>query len=434
MLPLHGIGGRTDLPIPLWLAAYAGAVAVLSSFFVLAALWTRPRLRGASAGRPVAALQTVVDSRLVRVALQVLGLILLFGFLFVAWVGPDDDGRHNPAPTWFYVWFWVGLVPLSLLFGPIWALLNPIRTVVNVTRHALRIPVRAVPEWLGYWPAVGSLLAFLWLELVYDHAASPRAVAAFVTSYCLVHWLAGVVFGPLWFDRGDGFQVYSSLVARAAAFGRRCDGVLVVRSPLDGLAGTPMSPDPTPAIVVVLGSTAFDGLSRTPVWKQLVADTDRVSYLLWGGAGLITTIAVVALTYNLALGLTRRYVGDGDGLRAEFAHTLIPIAIGYTIAHYFSFALFQGQQGILLAGDPLVRGWDLLGLASTPVNYTLLSLTAIGLIQTMAIVVGHVVGITAAHDRAVALLPSRNVRTGQYPLLLLMVGFTTAGIALIAGA
>lgn len=430
----HGIGGRADLPIPTWLAIYAGAVAVLVSFFALAALWPTPRLRGADGGRPLPWLERVADSAVVRVALQVLGVLLLAGFLVVAWVGPDDDGRGNPAPTWLYVWFWVGLVPASLLFGPIWRRLNPLRTVAGLLRPLLPGGTVPLPARLGYWPAAIGLSAFLWMELVYDHAASPRAVATFVTVYAVVQVAAGVAFGPAWFERGDGFEVYSWMISRASPLGRRADGRLVLRNPLDGLAGTPLVPDLTPVVVVVLGSTAFDGLSRMPVWTDLVAGTDRAAYLALGTVGLLGALAAVVVTYGLAIRLTRPFLGQAEDAYGQFAHAIIPIAIGYTVAHYFSFAIFQGQQGILLANDPLVLGWNLLGLPGATVDYTFVSTVAIAIVQTAAIVVGHVVAVTVAHDRAVGILRHRHARTGQYPMLVVMVGYTISGIALLAGA
>lgn len=429
----HGLGGRSDLPIPLWLAMYAGAVAVIASFFLLAALWPAPRLRGAEAGRPVRAVERIADAPVTRVLLRGTGILLLAVFLAVALAGPDDGGRQNPSPTWFYVWFWVGMVPASLMFGPVWRLLNPLRPIAALARRALRVRERPLPERLAYWPAVAGLIAFLWLELIYDDASSPRVVAAFVIGYSAVHVAAGAVYGPRWFERGDGFEVYSWLISRAAPLGRRADGRLVVRNPLDSLAATPRSPDPTPVVVTVLGSTAFDGISRTAVWSDLSAGTGTFAYLALGTAGFFGAIGLVLLTYGAAVRLTRPSLWRPHDAYAEFAHSIIPIAIGYTVAHYFSFALFQGQQGILLANDPLARGWDLLGLADVQVNYTVMSTATIGIIQTCAIVLGHIVAVASAHDRAVAILPTRYARFGQYPILAVMVGYTTAGIALLAG-
>jgi hypothetical protein len=144
----HGLGGRTDLPVPLWLAMYGAAVAVLVSFFALAAFWPGARLRGTSAGKPIPWLERLVDARPTRIVLRTFGVLLLAGFLLVAWAGPDDSGQYNPAPTWIYVWFWVGLVPASLALGPIWARLNPLRAVVGLLRPSC--------ECLSYGCPTGS--------------------------------------------------------------------------------------------------------------------------------------------------------------------------------------------------------------------------------------------------------------------------------------
>jgi len=42
-----------------------------------------------------------------------------------------------------------------------------------------------------------------------------------------------------------------------------------------------------------------------------------------------------------------------------------------------------------------------------------------------------VLGVIAAHDRAVRLLPSRHALVGQLPMLLLMVGYTLTGLWLL---
>ena len=49
-------------------------------------------------------------------------------------------------------------------------------------------------------------------------------------------------------------------------------------------------------------------------------------------------------------------------------------------------------------------------------------------------IVGHVLAVIAAHDRAVKLLPKRHQLTGQLPLLVVMVGFTIGGLYLLFGA
>jgi hypothetical protein len=115
-------------------------------------------------------------------------------------------------------------------------------------------------------------------------------------------------------------------------------------------------------------------------------------------------------------------------------HSLVPIAIGYAVAHYFSFGMFQGQEGLLLATDPFGRGWDLLGTSGTRIDYAFLGTGLIAAVQIGAIVLGHVLGVVAAHDRAAHLFRRRQLRRAQYPLLAAMVAFTAGGIALVTAS
>lgn len=404
----HGLGGRSDLPVPLWLALYAGAAALLVGFAALALFWREPRLRGAAAGRPLPAwARALVDSRAFGVAMRAVGVLALAAVLGAAWAWPGDP-EANPAPTWVYVWFWVGMVAVSALLGPVWRRLNPLRTLAAL----LPLPRREPPARWGYRPAVVGLAAFLWLELVFPHSASPREVAAFVTAYALVHVVAGAVYGQAWFDRADGFEVYFGLVARLSPFGRRGDGVLVLRNPLDGLASLPQERGVTSVVLLLVGATAFDGLSR--IWGAMGESVPL------GTLGLAGCVGSAALTYAGAIRLTRPYAPRAD-LYAAYAHSLVPIAAGYAVAHYFSFAVFQGQAG-----------WT--WLTGGGIDYRVVGAATIAAVQVLAIVAGHVLGVAAAHDRTLGLVRRRHARAAQYPMLAVMVGYTCAGIALVAGS
>jgi hypothetical protein len=438
VIEAHGIGGRADLPVPLWIALYGAGAAVLVSFFVLFLFWNEPRTRRTEDSHPLARrFQRVADSRGTLAALRAVGLLVAAVELSVAWFGPRDSSV-NAASTWFYVWFWVGLGPLSVLFGPFWRWLNPLRTIAAALRFVLRrgARTRALPEKLGYWPAAVSLLAFLWLELVYDHADVPHTVFAFLVGYGLVHVVAGTVYGPAWFDKGDGFEVYSSLFGQMAPIGRRPDGRVALRNPLDGLAAVPAAPGLVVTISVMLGSTGFDGFSRGNWWRNEMYSADRSVKLIAGSAGLLAAVALVYATYGWASNVTQRFAPPGaSSLRELLAPSLLPISLGYSIAHYFSFAMYQGQAGVYLANDPYGRGWNLFGLTSWhSIDYSVVTTGTIAAVQIGAIVCGHVAGVVAAHDRSVGTLAVRHRRVGQYPLLTTMVAYTMAGIALVLRA
>ena len=55
-------------------------------------------------------------------------------------------------------------------------------------------------------------------------------------------------------------------------------------------------------------------------------------------------------------------------LARRFALTLIPIAVGYHVAHYLVYLLIQGQYIIPLLSDPFGYGWDLFGTAGYRVD------------------------------------------------------------------
>ena len=147
---------------------------------------------------------------------------------------------------------------------------------------------------------------------------------------------------------------------------------------------------------------------------------------------LISVILLVASAFCIASwmsgSLSRR---EPAGLATNFAHSLVPIATGYLIAHYFSLLVFAGQQAFINASDPLSNGSNWFGLADRAVDYNVVSVQAIAVIQVSAIVTGHVLGVFAAHDRAVRIFPHRQALVGQVPMMVLMIGYTFGGLSLL---
>ncbi|WP_194910090.1 hypothetical protein [Catenulispora rubra] len=435
----HGVGGRRDLPIPFNSVLVGGGLAVAVSFAALLVLWPTPKLRGARAGRALPGWVTMaVDAPETRWLLRGLGL-LLGGFTAVAALfGRVDD--LNPTATFVFVVFWVGLVPASLLLGPIWRQLNPLRTVhLAISAVLRRDPVQGfaeLPAGVGYYPAAVGLLAFTWLELAGPNRDDPRVLALWFGVYGVVHVGAATVFGSGWFDRCDAFEAYSTLIGHMAPIGRRADGQIVVRNPLDGLASLEAGPGLVAIVSVMLGSTAFDGASASPAWASRVQSGPLG--VTWANTlGLVVVVAFVAASFSAVMYLSTRLAGTGDvpagAAAGRFAHSLIPIAAGYVIAHYFSLLVFNGQQALILASDPLVDGANLFGTAGHVVDYRLISLSTISLVQVAGVVIGHVIGTVSAHDRATELFPKSLVRS-QLPLLALMVGYTLGGLALLFSA
>ena len=433
----HGIGGAKDLPVSPELAI-AGAVAALTvSFTVLAVAWRQPRYDKVTSGRPAPAwLAGLVDSTGFRVALRVLGVVV-FAYAGVAAV-LGKDLLTNPVFGMFYVWWWVGLVPLSLLLGPVWKAISPVRTInLAFARLSGSDPDHGLydyPARLGYWPAAVGLFAFVWLELVYPYSTQLGPVRLWGAVYVAVMLLGGALFGSAFYSRADPFEVYSSLVAKLSVWGRRGD-LLVVRSPLANLDTVPVRPGLVAVVAVLFGSTAFDSFKDSTPWVKFVQGTD-VSTNLLNNLALLAFCVTVGLVFAGSCVLT----GVVDDVRRsdlpnQFAHSLVPIIVGYVVAHYLTYLVEVGQQTLIQASDPLGNGSNLLGTADWSVNYWLsYHPTLLATTKVVAVVLGHVVAVVAAHDRAMRILPKRHQLTGQLPLLFAMIAFTVGGLYLLFAA
>ena len=340
--------------------------------------------------------------------------------------------------------FWVGTVAFaSALVGPVWRWLNPVRTLYLLACSALRRDPREgllpYPDGLGHWPAAVGLLAFGWLELVAPDRDTLTVLRAWFVAYLGLMALGSVVYGSRWFDRADGFQVASQLYGRVSALGRRADGAWVLRNPLDGLAATPLVAG-LPAVVV--RAAGQHGLRRRLELHAVpvrFVQGGTLGPVQAGTLGLVLAVLVVGALYALAVWAAGR-LGSASpaqrrrGLAGLFAPSIVPIALGYVVAHYWSLFVLTGQSTVQHLADPLGTGADYLGLGGFALPYWLVKPSFVASLQVLAIVAGHVVGIVLAHDRAVSLFPRRRAVLGQVPLLVLMVCYTVAGLLLLFAA
>lgn len=443
--PLHGLGGPKDLPVPPEIAIAGGCAALVVSFCVLILAWTSPRYgdrdrpRG---GYPVPApLAAVIDSDTFRWGVRLLGLALAGYLTWALLAGPDVV--TNPIFGTFYVLVWVGIVPGSLLFGRIYAALSPVRTLnallAKVTGGEPDKGLYAYPERLGYWPAAAGLFAYVWQELVNPDSAYIGPVRLWLAIYLAAMLIGGALFGETWFARADPFEVYSNLIAKLSPWGRSPEGQLVWRSPLANLATLVPRPGLVATVAVLFGSTAFDSYKDTLRWVNFVDDLGWDTQLI-NTAALLGFCLVIGLSFAVATmstGVDRSspYAGSRRVLPRLFAHSVVPIIVGYMTAHYLSYFVEQGQLTILQLSDPMVNGSNLLGTANLPINYFLSDHpTFLATTKVLAVVAGHIVGVIAAHDRALTLLPKRHQVIGQLGLLVIMLAYTATGLYLLFGS
>ncbi len=436
-LVAHGIGGAKDLPLPLELAIAGAVAALVISFTVLAIAWRKPRYDAATSGRPApAVLDRLTSSTGWKLALRAFGILALLYVGTAAVAGQDT--LINPFLGTFYVFVWVGMVPLSVLFGPVWKAISPARSInlllARVSGSDPEVGLYAYPSRLGYWPAVIGLFAFVWLELVYPHSTELGPVRLWCAAYLGLMLVGGALFGNRFYEHADPFEVYSSLASKLSVWGQR-DGRLLVRSPLANLDTVAAKPGLVGVVAVLFGSTAFDSFADSSPWVRFIQSSE-ISPALLNNLALLTFCVGVGVIFAVGTMLTG--VDDSISRRSLpnlFAHSVVPIIVGYIIAHYLTYLVEYGQTTLVQLSDPLSRGDNLLGTGDLAVNYWLsYHPDFLARVKVGAVVVGHVVGVIAAHDRAIRLLPARHQLTGQLPLLLVMVGFTVGGLSLLFAA
>jgi hypothetical protein len=444
----HGLGGSSDLPVPYAYSVIGAAWALTFTFALVAFAWRRPRFDPAKPGHPLpATLTALVDSQVTRGVTAAAALTFTVWVLLAGMWGPQTQA--NALLGVFYVLLWVGLVVASLLFGPVWRVISPVRTVYlllqRITPERLARPRLCYPEAWGYRPAAMGLFAFVWIELASPNPASLPWVKSWLLIYALVLMGGAWLCGQRWFARVDPFGVYSMAVSRLSPFRRNPEtGRIAIGNPFDHLPSLPIRPGVVAILAVLLGSTAFDSFSSSVTWRNFADGLAKtvhvvpvaVSLSVLRTVGLLVFVAVVATTFSLAA----RAVGGIDreqrrALPGQMAHSLIPIVVGYIFAHYLSYLVERGQQAVFALADPFGRGWNLLGLAHLHVTY-LLSMhpTVLAVIKVSCVVTGHIAAVIAAHDKALRLLPAGHQLTGQLTMMLVMVGYTFTGLYLLFSA
>ena len=404
----HGLFGRVESPLPLvvYLAGAAMAVALSFAFVVL---------RDVRAELPQPGPRKQVP-RWLALVLRGVGLVAWLWIVAQTIVGGSSMADVGTLFLWVYGW--VGIAIVSALIGPLWAWLDPFTTLYDigaalVGRFGLpRWTAAPYPRQLKEWPAVVGFAYFVWLELV----AVGGNLGLVLLAYTFVTLVAMAHFGrDAWRERGETFSVWFATLGRIAPFaldGNPAARVVRRRPYLAGLlAGTWNVPLVT-LVAIATGSILFDGLSQTQAWFNVVGlvSTPAATLYLFAFLGVIVALSLM--------------VGRLVGMAAMGAG-LLPIALGYLLAHYLTYLLVDGQRIVVALSDPFQLGWDLFGTAFFVPGGAWLPASLVWSFQLIAVVGGHVVGAWAGHVAAARSAGRvRDYRMRQVPLALVMVALT----------
>jgi hypothetical protein len=252
-----------------------------------------------------------------------------------------------------------------------------------------------------------------------------------------------------WSRNADAFGLYFWLFSLLSPLHWRAR-TLYVRPPLAGAPALDAGPGTVALLCTMIGTVSFDGLSQGQIWAGQggIAPELQQRFVNLGFSGetaleitftigLLTMVGLISGLYRLGV-IGMRSVGrghDATDLSRRFVHSLIPIALAYVVAHYFSLLMYQGQAVAYLVSDPLGDGSNVFGTATATIDYNLVGANGVWYVQVFALVLGHAAGLTLAHDRALVLYSrARDATRSQYWMLAVMVAFTSLGLWLLSAA
>ncbi|PSP85652.1 hypothetical protein BRC83_02695 [Halobacteriales archaeon QS_1_68_17] len=412
--------------VPSWLMVLTGGGIVgvsflFTSFVTDHEIIRRINRRGLALPAP-ATVRTAARWTVRLVAVAVLALIVVTGL-----VGPQS-ATANFAILVVWAGWWAGYTISVYAVGNTWPALNPWRTVAELLP---RIDDATYPERFGSWPSVVGLLGLVWLEVVSPVAENARLLVGFVLLYTVVTLTGASVYGAgTWFERVDPIARVFRWYGRAAPvqFGR--EGVSLTLPGTALVEGTePRGEGEAAFVVALLWATTYDGLVSTPAWTTLadaVVGTGVPALLVYLVA-MAVGFVVFLWVYRRAAAWSRRtadsYV-SASFVRRWFVPALIPIAVGYHVAHFLGYFLTLSPALAAVAAAPF----------APPANLQALVLPDwFGTLQLAFVVLGHLLAVWLSHALAFEVFPGRlqPIRS-QYPFVFAMVFYTMISLWIVS--
>ena len=411
----HGMGPQGDLPLPLEVFVFGAGLILVAAFAVVV---SRPgpdrpeepdeAISGRPFGRPSRAAGVI----------GVAGLVLV---VVVGIAGVDNPSR-NLVPVLVNVLFWLGLPLVEIVFGDLYAALNPWRTLARWTGLGEK---ESPAGGIGIWPATIAYLVFVWFQVVSPLRGRATAIGWGAVALTLgLLGLAAVAGRETSLRMADPFTTYNGLAGAISPLGTATDAGRK-RVWLDKLTRMASPPGLAGFVAVMIGAVLWDGFSFTPWWLGTMGNAAGALWL--GTLGLLITSALVLAVMYLA---ARAGGGrPGRSMLKVLAPALAPLALATTLGHYLPVLLFEGQLLFSTISDPLGLGWDLFGTADHKIAFFAPPAT-LWWIQAAGFVAGGIASIVLVHRRMRSLGSDAVGR--EYGMLLLMVTLTLAVMTVTA--
>ena len=448
----HSFGTTYNLPIPLWMYAFAASATLVLSFLMLGFFMSGGGSKPVSRAIEIEAVVPRTSCTFFRyLSVFLLALTILTGIF------GTQLPLNNFSMTFFWVGFVLGFAYLTAVFGNVYDVISPWRVVCDEIGRFVPMAFKGhlrYPAWLAYYPALLLYMGFIWLELFGQ--TTPRTLGLTLLGYTILNFVAAACFGAdTWLRYGEFFAVFFRLlgkispIAFVSSAGPEPNIKVRIRRPFAGLTEeTAEHPSILLFVLFMLSSTAFDGAHDTLPFVQLFW---KYFYpvLTWAIAQPYSFFVAIYYIWQwimlwlspfiyLAIYLTFVWMMIGSDLSLReralaFCYSLIPIAFVYNVSHYFTLLFTDGPRLWSLISDPFGIGTNFFGTAKLAQAPFIPPASFVWHTQVALILVGHLVSVYLAHVQALRIFPeTRKALWSQFPMLILMIAFTTAGLWILS--
>ncbi len=443
----HAFGKLYNLPVPFWLYLYGGAAAIIVSFLIIGYFVNQTKKSLIFPNRDISSLVfvAVLKNSLSKIVLKSL-VLFLFVLAVLTGIFGVNTSYANFNMTFFWIIFVLGTTYLCAIVGNVWNLVNPWKTLAELFEFMSSRPLRGYidyPQKFAYYQELLFYFIFILIELTVK--ATPFDLSFFIIDYTALTFGAVFLFGKEnWFAKGEFFSVLFGLISKVAPLEYSAKKVYL-RAPFVGLLkDSAQDFSQLLFILFMLSSTAFDGFRSTLPWRNIYTAVFKSQMSSWGDsldkivqtASLLISPLLFLAIYLILLVVMKILVRSNLSLKdlaLKFAFSLIPIALVYNVAHYYTLLLIQGQDIIRLASDPFGFGWNLFKTANFSPNIRLIDANFVWHSQVALILIGHIAAVYLAHLVAINLFPShKKALASQFPMLALMVIYTMIGLWILS--
>ena len=384
--------------------------------------------------------QTETKNQPFKTAISTLAFGVFACLIWLGLYGPRDP-LANLLPLGLLTLWWICLPVIQAIGGDFWSWINPWHGPVSLAfrgRARFDLPAR-----LGVTPALLTYVAAGVYALTDIAPDDPARLAWLAASYWIFTFALCGLFGPVWLSRGEGFTVFLTLIAhlspiRWRPFRLDFPGQAIIGSDKASVGFALF-------VTTALALGSFDGLNETFWWMARIGinplEFPGRSAVIWPNrAGLLIAIFLVAGVFIAAVWAGLALVSKTSAFVSLFGKiglTLLPIALGYHIAHFLTSAMVNLQYVPLVLNDPLNNGAKLLGISDYFVTTSFFNqhhtVQRIWLTQAGAIIVAHMLAVILSHVIALKAFGSHKLAViSQLPVAVFMLAYTVFGLWLLA--